>query len=76
MEVILFCIGWYMIGVVGCVLGTLSDLSNRTDFNFSDLIMNIFIALFGPVTFSLGLVAYATSSNSGKFNKTLIKGKK
>ena len=76
MDLISLCIVWYILGLIGCTLGTLSDLSDGCDFTVSDMIMNLVIASFGAVTLILGFIAYVTNTNVGKFNKILIKGKK
>lgn len=74
---ILAAIIWYLVGLIGCVLGTLSDLADGCDFKVSDLIQCVVLSVFGPCTLVLGLVAYVSNKNTGsKFNKTLIKGKK
>lgn len=74
---ILLAISWYLLGVFGATLGTLSDLADGNDFKVSDLILCLILSAFGPATLALGLVAYVTNKNTDtKFNKTLIKGKK
>lgn len=73
MDLISLCIVWYILGLIGCTLGTLSD---GCDFTVSDMMLNLVIASFGAVTLIFGFIAYVTNTNVGKFNKILIKGKK
>lgn len=74
MELILIAV-WLFVGLIGCILGTLSDLSNGNDFKVSDCFVCLLAMGFGPVIFVLGLCAYC-STDSNKFNKSLIKGNK
>lgn len=66
---------WYALGIVGCVFGTLSDLSKGHDYKLSDVFECLFVALIGPVALFLGFSDYIKSSG-GKFNPVLIKGKR
>lgn len=73
MTFTLFCIIWYMIGVLGCVLGTMVDLEKGIDFTRRDAVGCSLISLFGVITFVIGLTGYLSLTEK---SKVIMKGKR
>lgn len=63
MSILYYCIIWYVLGIIGCFLGILTDIKKGQDFTVSDLIISIFVSLLGLLTFILGAGYYLSSSN-------------
>lgn len=74
MEVALMIGVWYLCGVLGCVAGTASELSDGKDFTAGDLVGCTFAALGGILTLMIGVGVYLSSIS--KSGKVLIKGKR
>lgn len=59
-PLIIMC--WYIVGLVGCAIGVYVDMKLGEDFKVSDLLLTLFISLFGVVPLLLG-VGYWFSKN-------------
>lgn len=64
---------WYLVGLLGCILASYSEIKNGGDFTVTDLILSIIFSTTGPVIAILAICFYLKENPD---SIVLIKGKK
>lgn len=72
MLILMIC--WYSLGLLGCGLASYVDIKRGEDFTLSDLLISLFMSIFGFLVFACA-VGHAIKYNPMK-PIVLIKGKK
>lgn len=63
---------WYLVGLVGSVIGAITDTRSGHDFKVSHALALLFWSILGPIILAIA-ICYAVDWE--KYNRTLIKGK-
>jgi len=63
MSLTLILVIWYIVGMVGCAIGVYVDFKLGEDFKLSDLLLTLFISIFGVVPLLLAIGYWFSKSD-------------